>query len=87
MYLPRPFICGEVTFEGEDVKGAKVTVKCDECGKEYKTETDFLGDFEVQGLPTNKAFTVTIEAEGCKTKVLQCRTAGSVNFGEIALEK
>ena len=46
MYLPKPFICGEVTFEGEDVKGAKVTVKCDECGKEYVTETDFLGDLK-----------------------------------------
>ena len=69
------------------VKGAKVTVKCDECGKEYVTETDFLGDFEVQGLPTNKPFTVTIEAEGCKPAVLTCKTAGSVNFGEIALEK
>ena len=64
-----------------------MTVKCDECGKVYETETDFLGDFEVQGLATNKPFTVTIEAEGAKTKVLNCRTAGSVNFGEIVLEK
>ncbi len=87
MYLPKPFICGEVTFEGEDVKGAKVTVKCDDCGCEYKTETDFLGDFEVQGLSTNKPYTVTIEADGCKPVVLKCRTAGSVNFGEIVLEK
>ena len=85
MYLPKPFICGEVTFEGEDVKGAKVTAVCDDCGKEYKTETDFLGDFEFRGLPTNKPFTVTIEADGCKNKVLKCRTAGSVNFGEIVM--
>ena len=87
MYLPKPFICGEVTFEGECVKGAKVTAVCDDCGKVRETVTDFLGDFELQGLPTNKPFTVTIEAEGCKAKVLTCRTAGSVNFGEIVLEK
>ena len=62
-------------------------MKCDECGKVYETETDFLGDFEVQNLPTNKPFTVTIEAAGWKTAVLSCRTAGTVNFGEIALEK
>jgi len=87
MYLPKPFICGEVTLDGEDVKGACVVVTCDECGKEYRTETDFLGDFEVQGLSVNKAYTVTITAEGCAAKVLQCRTAGAVNFGEIRLER
>ena len=87
MYLPKPFICGEVTGDGEDIKGAKVTCKCDECGTTRETVTDFLGDFEFQGLPTNKPFTVTVEADGYKPCVLTCRTAGSVNFGEIALEK
>ena len=87
MYLPKPFICGEVTGDGEDIKGAKVTAKCDDCDSVRETVTDFLGDFEFQGLPTNKPFTVTVEAEGYKPAVLTCRTAGSVNFGEIALEK
>ena len=87
MYLPKPFICGEVTGGGEDIKGAKVVCKCDECGKIRETVTDFLGDFEFQGLATNKPYTVTIEAEGYKPCVLTCRTAGSVNFGEIVLEK
>ena len=87
MYLPKPFICGEVIFEGEDIKGAKVTAVCDDCGTTFTPETDFLGDFEIQGLKVNKPFTVTIEAEGCKPCVLKCRTAGSVNFGEIVLEK
>ena len=87
MYLPKPFICGEVTGDCEDIKGAKVTAKCDDCGSVRETVTDFLGDFEFQGLPTNKPFTVTVEAEGYKPAVLTCRTAGSVNFGEIALEK
>lgn len=89
MYLPKPFICGEVICAkcGEDVKGAKVSVKCLECGTVYETETDFLGDFEVQGLPTNKPFEVTVIAEGFVTKTLECKTAGSVNLGEIYLEK
>ena len=78
---------GEVTGDGEDIKGAKVTAKCEECGKVLETVTDFLGDFEFQGLPTNKPVTVTVEAAGYKPAVLTCRTAGSVNFGEIALEK
>jgi hypothetical protein len=87
--LPKPFICGEVICAkcGEDIKGAKVTVTCQECGKVYETETDFLGDFEVRGLPTNKFFTVKIEKEGFEAKVLECRTAAAVNLGEIYLEK
>lgn len=86
--LPKPFICGEAICDkcGEDVKGAKVTVKS-ECGCKYETVTDFLGDFEVRGLPTNKNFTVTIEAEGFKTRELTCRTMAAVNLGEIYLEK
>lgn len=87
MYLPKPFICGEVIADGECVKGAKVTIRCDESGNVFETASDFLGDFEVQGLPTNKPFTVTIEAEGYKPAVLTCRTMAAVNLGEINLEK
>ena len=86
MYLPKPFICGEVTGDGEDIKGAKVTAKS-ECGCVFEAETDFLGDFEVRGLPSNKEFTVTIEAAGFKTRTLTCRTNAAVNLGEIYLEK
>ena len=87
--LPKPFICGEVICSacGEDIKGAKVTVTCQESGKVYETETDFLGDFEVRGLPTNKFFTVKIEKEGYQAKELECRTAAAVNLEEIYLEK
>ena len=45
------------------IKGAKVTAKCDDCGSVRETVTDFLGDFEFQGLPTNKPFTVTIAVD------------------------
>jgi NAD-dependent dihydropyrimidine dehydrogenase PreA subunit len=86
--LPKPFICGEVICNkcGEDIKGAKITAKS-ECGCVFEAETDFLGDFEVRGLPTNKEFTVTIEAPGFQTRVLTCRTNAAVNLGEIYLEK
>ena len=71
--------------DGQDIKGAKVTVTCLECGTVFETETDFLGDFEVQGLPSNKPFRVEICAEGYEPKTLECRTAASVNLGEIYL--
>lgn len=87
MYLPKPFICGEVIADGECCKGAAVTVTCDEDGTEYATETDFLGDFEVRQLPTNRPFTVRIVASGYKSAELKCRTMAAVNLGEICLEK
>ena len=58
-----------------------------ECGKEYCVETDFLGDFEQQGLPRNKAFTVVVSAEGYKSVTIESRTKAAVNLGEIVLEK
>ena len=35
----------------------------------------------------DSALNAAIEAEGYQAKVLTCRTAGSVNFGEVVLEK
>lgn len=88
MRLPKPFICGEVVGpDGECVKAAKVTLTCKECGDVKVTETDFLGDFEFRFLPSNKPFTVKVEAAGCKVKELECRTRASVNLGEICLEQ
>ncbi len=89
MYLPKPFICGEV-IRGDDeqcLKGAKVEITCLECGKVFTTETDFLGDFEVQGLPRNKAFKVVVSAEGYESVTLETRTKAAVNLGEIILKK
>jgi len=88
MYLPKPFICGEVICAecGEDIKGAKITLKAAD-GQTCQTESDFLGDFEFQGLDSNAFYTVTVEADGFVAKTLECKTAGSVNFGEVFLEK
>ena len=88
---PAPTLSPEEDAGGYQVmqkgdKGAKVTAKS-ECGCVFEAETDFLGDFEVRGLPTNKEFTVTIEAPGFQTRVLTCRTNAAFNLGEIYLEK
>ena len=87
--LPKPFICGEVVCGDTDAccKGAKVTCVCNSCGKKSETVTDFLGDFEFRFLPTNETFTITVGAPGYKTAALTAKTHGSVNLGEIILEK
>jgi Fe-S-cluster-containing dehydrogenase component len=83
MYIPKPFICGEVTAKGEDVKGAKVTLTLG--GDFCTTETDFLGDFEFQGLARDQEYTILIEADGYEPVELSCKTEHSVNLGEICL--
>ena len=87
--IPKPFICGEVVCgdTGECCKGAKVVCTCVECGKVYETETDFLGDFEIRALPTNKEFKLVITAEGYQPCEITTRTRGSVNLEEIYLQK
>jgi hypothetical protein len=87
--LPKPFICGEVVCgdTGACCKGAKVTCTCDECGMKKEAVTDFLGDFEIRFLPTNKPFTLKVEAAGYKPAEIKTRTSASVNLGEIVLAK
>jgi Fe-S-cluster-containing dehydrogenase component len=87
--LPKPFICGEVVCgdTGACCKGAKVTCVCDDCGTKKEAVTDFLGDFEFRFLPTNKPFTVKVEAAGYKPAEIKTRTSASVNLGEIVLAK
>ena len=88
-HIPKPFICGEVVDAATDecVKGAKVTATCCCCDKVMETETDFFGDFEFRGLPSNKKFTIKVEAEGYKAYEATVKTAGSVNMKEIFIEK
>ena len=87
--LPKPFICGEVVCgdSGACLKDATITLTCDDCGKVQVTSSDFLGDFEFRFLPTNKSFTLKVEAKGYKPLELKTRTIASVNLGEIVLAK
>lgn len=67
--IPSRFLAGTVCqaeAEDEVIIGAKVTVTCEECGKTFKTETNWAGDWEIEDLPKNKSFTVDIAAEGYK---------------------
>jgi hypothetical protein len=58
-------------------QGAKATLTCDECKAVYTAETDFLGDFEIRRLPTNKTFTLVVEAEGTSPKSLRSNNGRS----------
>ena len=86
--LPKRFIAGEVLLEDkQDVcaQGVKVTLKND--AGEQICETDFLGDFEFNGLESNQSFSVIIEADGYESREIQVKTQVDVVLGEITLKR
>lgn len=66
--IPGIFLAGTVYLPGDEVAiGAKVTVKCLDCGAIYETETNWAGDWEVDDLPRDKHFDITIALDGYRT--------------------
>lgn len=87
--LPKPFICGEVMVcDSKDcVKGAKVTLTCECCGKTMETETDFFGDFEFKYLEKDATYTIKAEVEGYQAAEVKVTLDEAKNLGVITLEK
>ncbi len=85
--LPKRFIAGEVVLEKQKAcaQGIKVVLKCDE--SEQTCVTDFMGDFEFDGLNSNKAFKVIIAAEGYKSQEIEVKTLTDVVLGEVLLKR
>ena len=88
MDLPKRFIAGEVLLSDQQEacpEGVKVTLKN---GEHMETcRTDFLGDFEFEGLEPNRSYSLIIEHEGYRSRELKVKTQRNVNVGEILLEK
>jgi len=86
--LPKPFIAGEVLLSDKKdacLKGAKVTLRAKGSEQLLSTETDFLGDFEFNGLARNTDYILRAEYEGYAAKEITVRTNESKNVGEVAL--
>ncbi len=86
--LPKRFIAGEILLkdrQDECTGGVKVTLS-NGSGKQSR-ETDFLGNFEFEGLKSNRSYTVLVEHEGYIPKELKVETDADLNLGEIILER
>jgi Fe-S-cluster-containing dehydrogenase component len=85
--LPKRFIAGSVFFGDTDkcAENATVTITCE--GEKKTTTANNYGDFEFEGLPKNKEFTVKIEHNGYKTNELTARTKIDVYLGDIMLSR
>jgi NAD-dependent dihydropyrimidine dehydrogenase PreA subunit len=87
--IPKRFVAGEVVFwdkKDECAVGVKVTLS----GKgdaDKITKTDNYGEFEFEGLDTDKDYTVSIEHGGYSAKKVKVKTNIDTYLGEILLSK
>lgn len=85
--LPKRFIAGTVVFGDTDECADKVTVTIGD-GQEKKTlKTNNYGDFELDGLPSNKEYTVRISYTGYKPQTFKVFTRDDVCMGDIFLTR
>ena len=85
--LPANFVAGAVVLADTDECAAGVTVSLQGDGESKTTTTDGFGDFEFEGLPSNKDYNITISAPGYSTRGLAVKTYASVYLGDIFLER
>jgi len=85
--IPKRFIAGEVILgdqQDECAQGVRVTL-IDGTARTTQ-ETDNFGDFEFEGLESNRSYLVRIEYEGYVPKELRAQTWTDVNLGEVVLD-
>jgi Fe-S-cluster-containing dehydrogenase component len=86
--LPKKFIAGEVVLaDRQDACAEGVKVILSNGTHKQVCETDFLGDFEFQGLESNQTYRLLIEYEGYRPEELEVKTQVDVHLGEIVLER
>ena len=83
--LPKRFIAGAVVFGDKDECAENVTVTLIGEGGKKTVKTDNYGDFEFEGLPEEKEYTVKIEHPGYAAQQFSVQTKVDVYLGEIIL--
>ena len=86
--LPKRFIAGEVLLQDRQddcAEGINVTLSDEIYNQSCKT--DFLGDFEFDGLKSNQSYRLLIEHKGYVPKEIEVKTDRDLFLGEIWLER
>ncbi len=85
--LPGKFVAGSVVFGDTDECAAQVTVSLTGEGLKQNIKTNNFGDFEFEGLESDKNFQLIITAPGYKSKHLEAVTYKDIYLGDIVLIK
>lgn len=87
-HLPKKFIGGTLydPDEKEVVIGAKCTLKDNESGETFTTETDNFGDFWFRGLKDDRMFTLTLEKGSASKTIGDVSSKIDLSLGDIPLD-
>lgn len=83
--LPKRFIAGSVVFGDKDECAENVSVTLTGEGEKKVIKTDNYGDFEFEGLPADKEYSVKIEHPKYESKEFSVQTKVDVYLGDIIL--
>jgi len=83
--LPKRFIAGSVVFGDKDECAENVSVTLTGEGEKKTVKTNNYGDFEFEGLPVDKEYSVRIEHPGYKPQEFEVKTKVDVYLGDIIL--
>lgn len=83
--LPKRFVAGTVIFGDKDECAENVAVTLEGEGGKKTIKTNNYGDFEFEGLPAEKEYSVRVESSGYKPKEFTVQTKVDVYLGEIIL--
>jgi Fe-S-cluster-containing dehydrogenase component len=85
--LPKKMVTGEIVLaDKQDSCPRDVEVTLANETDTLKTKTDYLGDFEFDGLAGNQSYTLKIAHTGYKGKEIRVKTHTDVSLGEIVLD-
>ncbi len=85
--LPKKFVAGTVLFGDKNECAEDVSVILIDQATEQKVKTNNYGDFEFEGLMSDKEFSVKIEYPGYASQVFNVVTKDDVYLGEIILTR
>jgi len=85
--LPGKFVAGAVVFGDTDLCAENVTVTITGDGIKQTTLTNNYGDFEFEGLESNKNYQLVIASNGYLSQELEAFTDKDVYLGDIILIK
>ena len=85
--LPKRFIAGSVVFGNTDECGEGARVTLQGKGEKRVTKADNYGDFEFDGLTSDKPYRVKVECTGYKPFETEVNTKVDVYLGDIILKK
>lgn len=85
--LPAKFIAGAVVFGDNDACAENVSVTLTGDGIKQTILTNNYGDFEFEGLESDKKFKIEIAANGYASQELETITRNDIYLGDIFLKK